>query len=81
MPALAIANRLREEHPDWRIVLAGATRGVEATLLPTRDFPYQLLPAEPLYRRQWWKNLRWPFLAVRLIREVDRCSIGSGRRW
>ncbi len=72
MPALAIANRLREEHPEWRIVLAGATRGVEATLLPTRDFPYQLLPAEPLYRRQWWKNLRWPFLALRLLREVDR---------
>ena len=71
MPALAIANRLRQDHPAWRIVLAGAARGVEATLLPTRDFPYQLLPAEPLYRRQWWKNLRWPFLAIRLIREVD----------
>ncbi len=71
MPALAIANRLRQDHPAWRIVLAGAARGVEATLLPTRDFPYQLLPAEPLYRRQWWKNLRWPFLVIRLIREVD----------
>lgn len=72
MPALAIANRLRQEHPDWRIVLAGATRGVEATLLPTRDFPFVLLPAEPIYRRQWWKNLRWPFLAWRLLREVNQ---------
>ena len=35
-------------------------------MLPTRDFPYELLPAEPIYRRQWWKNLRWPFLALRL---------------
>lgn len=72
MPALAIATRLRQDHPEWRIVLAGATRGVEAALLPTRDFPFQLLPAEPLYRRQWWKNLRWPFLAIRLVREVNR---------
>lgn len=72
MPALAIATALRQEHPDWRIVLAGAARGVEAILLPTRDFPYQLLPAEPIYRRQWWKNFRWPLLAFRLIREVDR---------
>lgn len=71
MPALAIAARLRQEHPDWRIVLAGASRGVEAILLPRRDFPFQLLPAEPIYRRQWWKNLRWPFLALRLIRAVD----------
>jgi UDP-N-acetylglucosamine--N-acetylmuramyl-(pentapeptide) pyrophosphoryl-undecaprenol N-acetylglucosamine transferase len=72
MPALAIAGALRRAHPDWRIVLAGATRGVEAKLLPTREFPYHLLAAEPIYRRQWWKNLRWPLLALRLIREVDR---------
>jgi UDP-N-acetylglucosamine--N-acetylmuramyl-(pentapeptide) pyrophosphoryl-undecaprenol N-acetylglucosamine transferase len=72
MPALAIAGALRRAHPDWRIVLAGAKRGVEARLLPTREFPYHLLAAEPIYRRQWWKNLRWPLVALRLVREVDR---------
>jgi UDP-N-acetylglucosamine--N-acetylmuramyl-(pentapeptide) pyrophosphoryl-undecaprenol N-acetylglucosamine transferase len=72
MPALAIAESLRALHPDWRVVLAGAERGVEAKLLPARDFPYRLLAAEPIYRRQWWKNLRWPFLVVRLARQVDR---------
>lgn len=72
MPALAIAAEVRRAHPDWRVVLVGATRGVEATLLPVRDFPFHLLPAEPIYRQQWWKNLRWPVLAVRLLREVDR---------
>ena len=72
MPALAIAAALRRSHPDWRILLVGAVRGIEAQLLPTRDFPYQLLPAEPIYRKQWWKNLRWPLLALRLRREVDR---------
>lgn len=72
MPALAIGSALRREHPDWRILLVGAERGVEARLLPARGFPYRLLPAEPLYRRKWWKNLRWPLLALRLIREVDR---------
>lgn len=70
MPALAIATELRAR--GRRVVLAGATRGVEARLLPTRDFAYYLLPSEPVYRRQWWKNLRWPWLAVRLVREVDR---------
>jgi UDP-N-acetylglucosamine--N-acetylmuramyl-(pentapeptide) pyrophosphoryl-undecaprenol N-acetylglucosamine transferase len=72
MPALAIAEALRRAEPGRRIVLVGATRGVEATLLPTRDFPYHLLPAEPIYRRQWWKNFKWPLLALRLAREVDR---------
>jgi UDP-N-acetylglucosamine--N-acetylmuramyl-(pentapeptide) pyrophosphoryl-undecaprenol N-acetylglucosamine transferase len=72
MPALAIASEVRRAHPDWRVVLVGAERGVEARILPTRDFPFELLPAEPIYRRQWWKNLRWPLLAVRLARQVDR---------
>jgi UDP-N-acetylglucosamine--N-acetylmuramyl-(pentapeptide) pyrophosphoryl-undecaprenol N-acetylglucosamine transferase len=47
-------------------------RGLEATLLPARDFPYALLSVEPIYRRQWWKNFRWPFLLPRVLGEVDR---------
>jgi UDP-N-acetylglucosamine--N-acetylmuramyl-(pentapeptide) pyrophosphoryl-undecaprenol N-acetylglucosamine transferase len=70
MPALAIAAAIRAANPAARVVLVGAVRGVEASLLPTRGFPYHLLPAEPIYRRQWWRNLRWPFLALRLMREV-----------
>ena len=72
MPALAIAEAIRRHHPDWRVILVGATRGVEASLLPTRAFPFELLPAEPIYRRQWWKNFRWPLVGLRLLRAVDR---------
>lgn len=70
MPALAIAAELRRTRPDLEAVLVGAERGIEAQLLPTRDFRYHLLASEPIYRRQWWKNVRWPFLAVKLIRQV-----------
>ena len=66
MPALAIATALRELDPGVEPVLVGAERGVEAKLLPTRGFRYHLLPAEPIYRRQWWKNVRWPMVAMRL---------------
>lgn len=71
MPALAIATRLRERCPEVEPVLVGAERGIEARILPTRDFRYHLLPAEPIYRRQWWKNLRWPFVAGRLISRLS----------
>jgi UDP-N-acetylglucosamine--N-acetylmuramyl-(pentapeptide) pyrophosphoryl-undecaprenol N-acetylglucosamine transferase len=70
IPALNIAAALRET--GRRVVLIGAERGLEAERLPTRDFPYHLLPSEPIYRTQWWKNWRWPALALRLIRGVDR---------
>ncbi|HUR92987.1 MAG TPA: undecaprenyldiphospho-muramoylpentapeptide beta-N-acetylglucosaminyltransferase [Gemmatimonadales bacterium] len=72
MPALAIAESLRQIAPDVEPVLIGATRGVEARLLPTRDFRYHLLPSEPIYRRTWWKNARWPLIMGHLLREVSR---------
>ncbi len=70
MPALAIASALREARPDLEPVLVGATRGVESHLLPARPYRYHLLAAEPIYRRQWWKNIRWPFIAARLMGQM-----------
>ncbi|HEV7364870.1 MAG TPA: UDP-N-acetylglucosamine--N-acetylmuramyl-(pentapeptide) pyrophosphoryl-undecaprenol N-acetylglucosamine transferase [Gemmatimonadales bacterium] len=72
MPALAIADALREHAPQVEPVLIGAVRGVEARILPTRDFRFHLLPSEPIYRRTWWRNFRWPFVAGRLLRAVSR---------
>jgi UDP-N-acetylglucosamine--N-acetylmuramyl-(pentapeptide) pyrophosphoryl-undecaprenol N-acetylglucosamine transferase len=72
MPALAIAAALERADQGIEPVLVGAVRGVEATLLPERDFRYVLLPSEPIYRRTWWKNVRWPLLAGELIRRVDQ---------
>ena len=72
MPALAIADALREHAPGVEPVLIGAVRGVEARILPTRDFRFHLLPSEPIYRRAWWRNFRWPFVAGRLLRAVSR---------
>jgi UDP-N-acetylglucosamine--N-acetylmuramyl-(pentapeptide) pyrophosphoryl-undecaprenol N-acetylglucosamine transferase len=70
MPALAIADAVREHAPHVEPVLIGAVRGVEARILPTRDYRYYLLPSEPIYRRTWWRNVRWPFVAGRLLRKV-----------
>ena len=72
MPALAVANEIRNAAPGLEPVLIGAVRGVEARILPTRDFRYHLLPSEPIYRRTWWRNFRWPFVAGRLLRAVDK---------
>ncbi len=70
-PALAIAAAIASLTKGFEPVLVGAMRGVEARILPTREFRYHLLPSEPIYRRQWWRNVRWPLLAGRLLRGVD----------
>lgn len=75
MPALAIASAFRDMHPSYEPVLVGAVRGVEAMVLPTRDFRYHLLPSEPIYRRTWWRNARWPVVAWRIrsaVRDLFR---------
>lgn len=72
MPALALAAELRRQRPDIEPMLVGAVRGIERELLPTREYRYTLLPAEPIYRRQWWKNWRWPAVAGQLVRSVGR---------
>jgi UDP-N-acetylglucosamine--N-acetylmuramyl-(pentapeptide) pyrophosphoryl-undecaprenol N-acetylglucosamine transferase len=70
-PALAVAGAVSVARPDWHLSFAGATRGVEATLLPARGLPHRLFPFEPIHRQAWWRNARWPALAWRIDREVD----------
>lgn len=70
MPALALARLTVELGHD--VVLVGAQRGIEARILPQHPFRFHLLPIEPLYRRQWWRNLLLPLTWLRAIRAADR---------
>lgn len=72
MPALAIAAAVSELRPDWRVVFAGASRGIEAQVLPQRGVAHRLLPLEPIYRQQWWRNARWLVQGPRLVMAVNR---------
>ncbi len=70
MPALALAAAVRQLDPSVEPVLIGARRGVERDILPTKEFRHFLLPSEPLYRRQWWRNARWPVTAIQVWRQL-----------
>ncbi len=86
MPALAIAEAMTRLDPSVVPFFVGSRRGIEATVLPRRPWRYELLPLEPLWRRQWWKNLRLPFTlaaslrATRTIlsREAPALAVGTG---
>src|SRR3989442_8044543 len=72
MPALALAQALRDAGKGIEPVLVGAERGIEAQVLPRYPFRHHLLPMEPIYRRTWWNNLRWLLIAGRAWRAVGR---------
>jgi UDP-N-acetylglucosamine--N-acetylmuramyl-(pentapeptide) pyrophosphoryl-undecaprenol N-acetylglucosamine transferase len=86
MPALAIAEEMVRLEPSVRPFFVGSQRGVEASVLPQRPWPYELVPLEPLWRRRWWRNARLPFAmfaslrAVRAIlrRETPALVVGTG---
>ena len=86
MPALSIADAMVAADPTVEPYFVGAERGIEAQVLPARPWRYTLLPFEPIYRRQWWKNVRLPWSAwrsMRGVREVLRrenpaLAIGTG---
>lgn len=70
MPALALARVAADLGHD--VVLVGAQRGIEARILPGHPFRFHLLPIEPLYRRQWWRNALLPLTALRAVRASER---------
>lgn len=86
MPALAIAEAMVRLDRKVQPYFVGALRGVEAHVLPARPWRHTLLPFEPLYRRQWWKNWRLPISIVRtmtgihaiLRKEKPVLAVGTG---
>jgi UDP-N-acetylglucosamine--N-acetylmuramyl-(pentapeptide) pyrophosphoryl-undecaprenol N-acetylglucosamine transferase len=85
-PALNLASAIRLAAPEVRLHLLGAARGIEAEILPGTDIPYTLLPMQPLYRSQVWRNWRTVRAApavlgglVRLFRAFDpHLVLGTG---
>jgi UDP-N-acetylglucosamine:LPS N-acetylglucosamine transferase len=81
MPALAIADAMVRLDPRIRPFFIGSERGVEANFLPQRPWPYELLPLQPIRRRQWWKNVTLPLALYRVVRRVEQLVASSGPAW
>jgi len=85
-PGLAIARAIVKLSPDVEPFFIGAKRGIERNVLPTTEFPHELLDLHPLYRsRPWenWKTLRGGVTAWRRLSQIagaDRpsCVVGTG---
>ncbi|HET7459296.1 MAG TPA: UDP-N-acetylglucosamine--N-acetylmuramyl-(pentapeptide) pyrophosphoryl-undecaprenol N-acetylglucosamine transferase [Gemmatimonadaceae bacterium] len=55
-PGLAIARALVALDASVKPFFVGARRGIERDVLPTTEFPHELLELHPLYRSQPWNN-------------------------
>jgi UDP-N-acetylglucosamine--N-acetylmuramyl-(pentapeptide) pyrophosphoryl-undecaprenol N-acetylglucosamine transferase len=77
-PALNLARALRRLDPAVRLSFIGASRGIEARVLPESGYEYQLLPMQPLHRSRPWRN--WRLLtSTRAFSEWDpHLVVGTG---
>ncbi|MDP9176788.1 MAG: UDP-N-acetylglucosamine--N-acetylmuramyl-(pentapeptide) pyrophosphoryl-undecaprenol N-acetylglucosamine transferase, partial [Gemmatimonadota bacterium] len=72
-----IARAMYRLDPRVEPFFIGARRGIERQVLPTTEFPYELLDLHPLYRSQPWLNWRTGKGAVSAWRSVSRISAAS----
>jgi len=85
-PALAIARALVRLEPRIEPFFIGARRGIERDVLPTTEFPHELLDLHPLYRSQPWQNWRtvkglisaWSRISALAAESRPRLVIGTG---
>ncbi len=57
-PAIAIADLLKQRHPDCNILFIGATGKMEETLVPKAGYDLKCLPASGLSRKLSFKGLK-----------------------
>lgn len=58
-PALHIAQEVLARHPNMKVHLIGARRGLEAELLPQRPWTYSLLPVVGNLRKGWMERVNF----------------------
>jgi UDP-N-acetylglucosamine--N-acetylmuramyl-(pentapeptide) pyrophosphoryl-undecaprenol N-acetylglucosamine transferase len=60
MPALAVAQACRAEHPDWPLLIVGKAGGPEERLVPEAGFELETVAIRGLDRDAPWKNVALP---------------------
>ncbi|MFT4123474.1 MAG: UDP-N-acetylglucosamine--N-acetylmuramyl-(pentapeptide) pyrophosphoryl-undecaprenol N-acetylglucosamine transferase [Microbacteriaceae bacterium] len=59
-PLLAVADRIRDRHPDAEVLVLGTAEGLEARLVPERGYELLTIPRLPFPRRPDAAALRFP---------------------
>jgi UDP-N-acetylglucosamine--N-acetylmuramyl-(pentapeptide) pyrophosphoryl-undecaprenol N-acetylglucosamine transferase len=69
-PAISVAQALRELDPTCSLLFVGAEGRMEMEKVPAAGFDIVGLPIVGFQRRQWWKNIRLPFLLWKSLRKA-----------
>lgn len=71
-PAIAVANALKERHPDCRILFIGAKGGMEEKLVPQAGYAIRTIPCAWISRKLDLKGIRRNVKAIGTVRKAIR---------
>jgi len=57
-PAIAIADKIKEKHPDAEILFVGTARGLEKKLVPQSGYPIKFITVTGFNRKNLLKNIQ-----------------------
>ena len=77
-PLLALAQFIRLEEPDAKILALGTEEGLESRLVPERGFELRTIARLPFPRRLNAYTLRFPMLFARAVNEVEKLIRDEG---
>jgi len=64
-PAIAVANIVKERHPDSKILFIGAKGQMEERLVPAAGFQLEVLPASGMARGKSWSAIKHNVRAIK----------------
>ena len=74
-PAIAVANMMKQRHPDANILFIGAVGKMEEKLVPQAGYELKSLPASGLSRKLNPKGIKQNFYAVKCVLDaVKECK-------
>ena len=74
-PAIAVANALKERHPDAKILFVGAQGGMEEKLVPKAGYAIRTIPCTSISRKLNLEGIRKNMKAIGMVlRAVRACK-------
>ena len=74
-PAIAVANTLKERHPDCKILFIGGEGYMEEKLVPQAGYDLKVMPAYGLERSLSFRSIRNNLQAVKsVLASIKRCK-------
>lgn len=71
-PMLAIADAVKDEHPDAQITALGSPGGLETKLVPEAGYPLELVPKAPMPRSINLDLVKFPFRFIKALNNAKK---------